>query len=94
MALSPPPLDGPSIVALRAFEAAARLGSFSQAAVELRVTPAAIAQHVKAVEAWAQQPLFERFEMRVNNGVRCRICIDGAPDSAVGVKPDSPLPQP
>ena len=60
MVLSPPPLDGPSVVALRAFEAAARLGSFSQAAIELRVTPAAIAQHVKAVEAWAQQPLFER----------------------------------
>ncbi|MEM9464282.1 MAG: LysR family transcriptional regulator [Actinomycetota bacterium] len=60
MALMPPPLDLPSATALRAFEAAARLESFSRAAEELHVTPAAIAQHVKAVEAWADQPLFER----------------------------------
>jgi LysR family glycine cleavage system transcriptional activator len=35
---------------LRAFEAATRLGSFSAAARELNVTPAAIAQHVRALE--------------------------------------------
>ena len=60
MALLPPPLDLPSATALRAFEAAARLGSFRRAADELHVTAAAIAQHVKAVEAWADQPLFDR----------------------------------
>ncbi|MEM9518319.1 MAG: LysR family transcriptional regulator [Actinomycetota bacterium] len=56
----PPPLDMPSVAALRAFEVAARHNSFSRAAEELHVTPAAVAQHVKAVEAWAQQPLFDR----------------------------------
>lgn len=43
--------DIPSLAALRAFEAAARAGSFSAAAQELNVTHAAIAQHVRAVEA-------------------------------------------
>lgn len=55
---SPPPL--PSLVALRAFEVAARSGSFRRAAEELHVSPAAIAQHVKTLEAWARQPLFDR----------------------------------
>ena len=41
----------PSLAALRAFEAASRAGSFSQAARELNVTHAAIAQHVRSIEA-------------------------------------------
>lgn len=40
----------PSLLALRAFEAAARRGSFTQAATDLNVTQAAIAQHVRALE--------------------------------------------
>lgn len=40
----------PSLSALRAFEAAARRGSFTQAARELNVTQAAVAQHVRALE--------------------------------------------
>ena len=43
--------DIPSLAALRAFEAAARCGSFTKAASELNVTHAAIAQHVRAIEA-------------------------------------------
>lgn len=46
--------------ALRAFEAAARLGGFAIAAEELSVTPGAVAQHIKALEDWAGAPLFER----------------------------------
>lgn len=46
--------------AMRAFEAAARLGGFTRAAEELCVTPGAIAQQVKALEAWAGAALFER----------------------------------
>jgi LysR family glycine cleavage system transcriptional activator len=42
--------DIPSLSALRAFEAAARLGSLSGAARELNVTHAAIAGHVRALE--------------------------------------------
>ena len=41
----------PSLAALRAFEAAARHGSFTKAAAELNVTQAAVAQHVRALEA-------------------------------------------
>lgn len=41
----------PMLPALRAFEAVARLGSVRAAAAELRVTPAAVSQQVKAMEA-------------------------------------------
>jgi LysR family glycine cleavage system transcriptional activator len=41
----------PSLSALRAFEATARHGGFSAAARELNVTHAAVAQHVRALEA-------------------------------------------
>jgi len=50
----------PSLAALRAFEAAARLGGFSAAARSLNVTPAAIAHHVRALEEQFETPLVER----------------------------------
>ena len=40
----------PPLSALRAFEAAARLKSFSKAADELSVTPAAISHQIHALE--------------------------------------------
>ncbi|MEQ9725434.1 transcriptional regulator GcvA [Pseudomonas sp. WHRI 8822A] len=46
--------------ALRAFEAAARHQSFSAAATELNVTPAAVGQQVRALESWLEVPLFTR----------------------------------
>ncbi|MEJ6392946.1 LysR family transcriptional regulator [Gymnodinialimonas sp. 2305UL16-5] len=52
--------DIPSLSALRAFEAAARLGSLSEAARALNVTHAAIAAHVRALEADFGQPLLQR----------------------------------
>lgn len=45
---------------LRAFEAAARHLSFSKAAAELKVTPAAISHQVKELEESIGQPLFRR----------------------------------
>lgn len=60
MTVAPPRPKGPALNALRAFEAAARLGSFAAAAEELSVTPGAISQHIKAVEAWSGVPLFRR----------------------------------
>ena len=51
---------GPPLNALRAFETAARHGSFSAAANELSVTPGAIAQHIKTLEEWSGSKLFER----------------------------------
>lgn len=46
--------------ALRAFEASARHGSFSGAASELGVTPAAVGQMVRGLEDWLGLPLFHR----------------------------------
>ncbi|HFC04155.1 MAG TPA: LysR family transcriptional regulator [Rhizobiales bacterium] len=50
----------PSLNTLRAFEAVARLNSISVAANELCVTPAAVAQHVKSLEAWTGSKLLQR----------------------------------
>jgi len=50
----------PPLNALRAFEAAARRGSFAAAAEELNVTPAAIGQQVRQLEALIGAPLFSR----------------------------------
>jgi LysR family glycine cleavage system transcriptional activator len=60
MPVSPDRPKGPPLNALRAFEAAARLGGFLAAAEELGVTPGAVSQHIKTLEAWAGTPLFER----------------------------------
>ncbi len=50
----------PPLNSLRAFEAAARHLSFTKAAEELHVTPAAISQQVKTLESYCDQPLFRR----------------------------------
>ena len=50
----------PALNALRAFEAAARHLSFTKAAEELNVTPAAISHQIKALEEWLGLPLFRR----------------------------------
>jgi len=50
----------PPLNALRAFEAAARHMSFSKAAEELNVTPAAISQQIRALEDIAGVKLFRR----------------------------------
>ncbi len=50
----------PPLNALKAFEAAARLQSFTKAAEELNVTRAAVSQQVKALESQLEAVLFER----------------------------------
>lgn len=50
----------PPLNALRAFEAAARHLSFTRAASELHVTPAAISHQVKGLEDWFGVKLFQR----------------------------------
>lgn len=50
----------PPLNSLRAFEAAARHLSFSKAADELRVTPAAISQQIKILEDYFACALFQR----------------------------------
>jgi LysR family glycine cleavage system transcriptional activator len=57
--------------ALRVFEAVAAHLSFSAAADALNVTPAAVSQQIKALEAYIQVPLFRR------NGRRVEITDEG-----------------
>jgi DNA-binding transcriptional LysR family regulator len=52
--------DLPSLNALRAFEATARLGSVSRAAEELHVTHGAISRQLRVLEEELDQPLFAR----------------------------------
>ena len=59
------PRSLPPLNALRAFEAAARFGSFKAAAAELGVTQGAIGQHVRVLEDWLHAPLFERHNRRI-----------------------------
>lgn len=60
MPVAPPPLTRLPLNALRAFEAAARMGAFTLAAAELGVTPGAVTAHVKALEERLGAALFER----------------------------------
>ena len=50
----------PPLNACRAFEAAARLGSFARAAAELNVTATAVSHQVKLLEGWTGKRLFNR----------------------------------
>jgi LysR family glycine cleavage system transcriptional activator len=55
----------PPLAALKAFEAAARLGNFSRAAEEIHVTHGAVSHQVKALEQQVGLPLFARNGRRV-----------------------------
>lgn len=87
MTVSPPkPRDIP-LNALRAFEAAARLGGFAAAGAELGVTPGAVTAHVKALEAELGAALFERQAKGVALtalGQRCLPQLVGAFDVLAG----------
>ena len=61
----------PPLAALKSFEAAARLGSFSRAAEENFVTHGAVSHQVKALEEMVGVPLFAR------NGRRVMLTSDG-----------------
>jgi len=50
----------PSLTALKVFAICARNRSFSRAADELGITPAAVTQHIRTLEHWAGTPLFRR----------------------------------
>lgn len=54
------PHDLPPLSALRVFEAAARLGSFTRAAEELGMTQAAVSYQIKILEERVGSPLFAR----------------------------------
>lgn len=50
----------PHLTWLKAFEAAARHSSFSDAAIELNLTPAAVSQQIRLLENYLGTPLFRR----------------------------------
>ncbi|MBN8290861.1 LysR family transcriptional regulator [Rhodobacter sp. NTK016B] len=60
MAAQSPRPKSPPLTALRAFEAAGRLGGFTPAARELGVTPAAVTAHLKTLEGALGVQLFDR----------------------------------
>ena len=65
MAVAPPRPKSLPLGALRAFEAAARLGGFAAAAAELGVSPGAVSAQIKLIEADLGAPLFKRTARRV-----------------------------
>ena len=59
------PRSLPPLTALRAFEAAARLASFTKAARELHVTPGAISHQIRGLEKYLGVTLFRRTTRRL-----------------------------
>jgi LysR family glycine cleavage system transcriptional activator len=67
----------PPLGALRAFEAAARLASFSKAAEELSVTPAAVSHQIHALEQDLGVRLFHRRNRAVALTASARVLLPG-----------------
>jgi LysR family transcriptional regulator, glycine cleavage system transcriptional activator len=59
------PRSLPPLTALRTFEVAARLGSFTRAARELHVTPAAVSHQIRSLEEYLGVTLFRRTTRRL-----------------------------
>lgn len=70
----------PPLNALRAFEAAGRLESLTDAAAELNVTPAAVGHQVKALESYFDQSLFERRYRAIALTEKGRLLLAGLTD--------------
>lgn len=71
--------------ALRAFEAAARHLSFSDAAAELNVTPSAVGQQVRSLEAWLGTVLFERTSSGSTRLILTDVARAALPDIREGI---------
>ena len=76
----------PPLSALRAFEAAARLQSFSKAADELNVTPAAISHQIHALEEDLGVSLFNRRNRAVELTASARVLLPGLSDAFAGIQ--------
>jgi len=76
----------PPLSALRAFEAAARLQSFSKAADELSVTPAAISHQIAALEADLGVSLFNRRNRAVELTASARVLLPGLTEAFTGIQ--------
>jgi LysR family glycine cleavage system transcriptional activator len=76
----------PPLSALRAFEAAARLQSFSKAADELSVTPAAISHQIHALEEDLGVSLFNRRNRAVELTASARVLLPGLSEAFTGIQ--------
>src|ERR671939_179496 len=76
----------PPLSALRAFEAAARLKSFSKAAEELNVTPAAISHQIHALEEDLGVQLFRRLNRAVELTASARVLLPGLTEAFAGIR--------
>jgi LysR family transcriptional regulator, glycine cleavage system transcriptional activator len=75
----------PPLGALRAFEAAARHLSFSKAADELAVTPAAISHQIHTLEQDLGVTLFHRRNRQVALTASARVLLPGLSDAFAGI---------
>jgi LysR family glycine cleavage system transcriptional activator len=71
----------PPLAAIRAFEAAARLSSFTRAAEELAMTQAAVSYQIKVLEDRVGQPLFTRKARQVELTETGRALAAGASEA-------------
>jgi LysR family transcriptional regulator, glycine cleavage system transcriptional activator len=76
----------PPLSALRAFEAAARLESFSKAAEELNVTPAAISHQIHALEEDLGVQLFRRLNRQVELTASARVLLPGLTEAFTEIR--------
>jgi LysR family transcriptional regulator, glycine cleavage system transcriptional activator len=76
----------PPLSALRAFEAAARLMSFSKAADELHVTPAAVSHQIHALEQDLGVKLFHRMNRSIELTASARVLLPGLSDAFAGIQ--------
>src|ERR1700739_391178 len=76
----------PPLSALRAFEAAARHISFSKAADELHVTPAAISHQIHALEEDLGVRLFHRMNRSIELTASARILLPGLTEAFAGIQ--------
>jgi LysR family glycine cleavage system transcriptional activator len=76
----------PPLSALRAFEAAARLVSFSRAADELHVTPAAVSHQIHALEQDLGVKLFNRLNRSIELTASARVLLPGLTEAFAGIQ--------
>src|SRR6201997_4217733 len=76
----------PPLSALRAFEAAARHMSFSKAADELHVTPAAVSHQIHALEEDLGVRLFHRMNRSIELTASARILLPGLSEAFAGIQ--------
>src|ERR1700739_3408702 len=76
----------PPLGALRAFEAAARLMSFSKAADELHVTPAAVSHQIHALEQDLGVKLFHRMNRSIELTASARVLLPGLTEAFAGIQ--------